>query len=426
MLSVQVWRSTSSEMIGFEKKVLENGLKVIVHEDRQTPLVAMNVVYNAGSKYENEGLTGIAHLMEHLMFAGSMNIPDYDTPLQMAGGDNNAYTNNDVADFYLTIPAENIETALWLESDRMIKPKVTRRSLEIQKKVVSEEFSQRYLNQPYGDAMHLLRKEAYIVHPYRWPAIGMELSHIDRIELNDISDFIRRHYTPSNAILTLAGNIETPMAFDLVDKWFGDINGLPGNKNPVMPEPVQQKARRISVERDVPSCMIYKAWHACARNEDDFRVLDLMTDILSGGESGRLYEILVREKKIFSEINAYLTGDLEPGLIVCYGKVMDGIVLEKAEEELQAVIRRLTVNEPRENEMEKVKNRFESTTRMSNISVLSKVLNLSGYELAGDANLINRETERYFEITSGQVLKTAREYLMDENCTTLLYRSANR
>ena len=410
-------------MIKFKKFSAVNGLRVIVHQDITTPMVAMNTLYSAGSRFEHPDRTGLAHLLEHLMFSGSLNIPDFDSPLQLAGGENNAYTNNDIADFYNYIPSGNIETAFWLESDRMLSPGFSETSLDVQKKVVIEEYKQRYLNQPYGDVMLLLRPVAYEIHPYRWPTIGMDISHLEKITLDDVKAFFMSRYSPDNAILSLAGNIDPDDAIELVNKWFGDIpmRSIPA---PVLPaEPEQKSKRIISVERNVPSDLLYKAWHVCGRSDDDFRILDLMTDILSGGESGRLHEILVREKKLFSEVNAYLSGDIEPGLLLFYGKPMAGVDIYKAEAEADIVINRLRNELPAEREMEKVKNRFESTTLMSNLSVLDKAVNLCNFELLGDAGLINSQVDSFRNVTPSQVTQAARKYLSEDNCTTLYYRS---
>jgi zinc protease len=410
-------------VIKFEKFSAANGLRVIIHEDRTTPMVAMNILYNAGSKFEHPDRTGLAHLMEHLMFSGSLNIPDFDSPLQLAGGENNAYTNNDIADFYNYIPSGNLETAFWLESDRMLSPDFSETSLGIQKKVVIEEYKQRYLNQPYGDVMLLLRPVAYEKHPYRWPTIGMDISHLEKIELDDVKDFFSSRYSPHNAILSLAGNIDTARAIELVNKWFGEIPKRNLTSPQLPAEPVQKSKKIITAERNVPSDLLYKAWHVCRRSDDDFRVLDLLTDILAGGESGRLHEILVREKKLFSEVNAYLSGDIDPGLLCFYGKTMAGVDIYQAEKEVNTIFDRLKNSLPDKTEMEKVRNRFESTTLMSNLSVLDKAVNLCNFELLGDAELINSQVDSFCKITPSQVTEAAGKYFEEDHCTTLYYRS---
>jgi len=411
-------------MINFIRFRLENGLRVIIHEDRSTPLVAMNLLYDVGSKDEDPAMTGLAHMFEHLMYCGSANIPEYDLPLQLAGGENNAFTNNDITNYYLTLPSENIETGFWLESDRMLAPDFTQNKLDIQKSVVIEEFKQRYLNQPYGDVMLLLRPLAYSVHPYRWPTIGMEVSHLENVSLDDVRNFFSSRYTPGNAILTLAGNINTDKAHDLATKWFGSIPGRAAAERRLPSEPAQKGERNLKVEREVPADALYKAWHMGKRISDDFYTLDLLTDLLAGGESGRLYNKLVREKNLFSEINAYITSDIDPGLVILSGKLMKGTDIKDAEKAVNEVIDELKDSSLTERELEKVKNKFESSTVLSNTSILNKAMSLSVYELLGDIHLVNRETERFRAVSKEMVREAAVSYLNPENCTTIFYLSA--
>jgi len=410
-------------MIEFKRYVLDNGLKILVHEDYSTPLVAMNIIYNVGSRDENPEMTGIAHLFEHLMFGGSLNIPDFDTPLQMAGAENNAFTNNDITNYYLTIPANNLETGFWLESDRMLSLNFSEEVLNIQKKVVIEEFKLRYLNQPYGDIMILLRPLAYKIHPYLWPAIGKSISHIERVTMTYVRDFFFSHYAPNNAILSVSGYVKHEEVYRLAEKWFGPIGKreLAVRRLPV--EPVQSEERIIEVVRDVPSDVLYKAWHMCARDDKDFITLDLLTDLLAGGESGRLYSSLVREKKLFSDINAYLTGELDPGLLIINGKLMDGISFGAAEEAVAEAIEDLIKVPVPDEEMQKVKNKYESSMVFSNTSVLNKAMNLGFYELLGDANSINNEVKLYNGVVPEMVMDAATNYMKPANCSSLLYKS---
>ena len=410
-------------MIDFKRYSLNNGLKVLVHEDNSTPLVAMNIIYDVGSRDEDPDLTGMAHLFEHLMFGGSQNIPDFDTPLQMAGADNNAFTNNDFTNYYLTIPANNLETGFWLESDRMLGLSFSEEVLNIQKKVVIEEYKQRYLNQPYGDIMLILRPLAYKVHPYLWPAIGKNISHIERVTMTNVKDFFFSHYAPNNAILSVSGNIKHKEVLRLADKWFGPVNWREIALRRLAQEPVQKEKRLIEVERDVPSDVLYLTWHICARKEKDFNTLDLLTDILSGGESGRLYSSLVRDKKLFSDINAYLTGDYDPGLLIIYGKLMNGISFKSAEEAVIEVIEDIKKVAVPDAEMNKVKNKFESSMVFSNTCVLNKAMTLGFYELLGDANALNHEVEIYNSVNPEMVMETATNYLKPDNCVSLQYKS---
>ena len=410
-------------MIDFKRYTLDNGLKILVHEDHSTPLAAMNIVYNVGSRDEDPEMTGMAHLFEHLMFGGSQNIPDFDTPLQMVGAENNAFTNNDITNYYLTIPANNLETGFWLESDRMLSLNFSEEVLNIQKKVVIEEFKQRYLNQPYGDIMLILRPLVYKVHPYRWSTIGKDISHIERVTMSHVKDFFFSHYAPNNAILSVSGNIRHKEVLRLANKWFGPIDKreIPLRKLPA--EPVQNEKRVIEVDRDVPSDVLYKAWHVCPRMEKDFITLDLLTDLMAGGESGRLYSSLVRDKKLFSDINAYLSGEHDPGLLVINGKLMDGISFEVAEEAITEVIEDLKRVPALASEMEKVRNKFESSVVFSLTNVLNKAMSLGFYELLGDANAINNEVKEYNEVVPDMVMQATTKYIKPANSNLLLYKS---
>jgi predicted Zn-dependent peptidase len=413
-------------MINYKKFILENGLRVLVHEDKSTPLVAINILYDVGSRDEDQTMTGLAHLFEHLMFGGSLNIPDYDTPLQLVGGENNAFTSNDITNYYLTVPSENIETGFWLESDRMLRLDFSQKNLETQRNVVIEEFNQRYINQPYGDATLKLRPLAYKVHPYRWPTIGMEVAHIKGVDLEQVKNFFFSHYAPNNAILALTGNIEYDRAFKLTRKWFGPIEKRAIRSRNLPVEPQQTEARIITIERDVPSTALYKVWHVGPRNGKDFYTLDLITDLLAGGESGRLYTKLVREKKLFSEINAYLTADIDPGLIIVQGKLMKGIDIQHADESVNEVITDLQTGEITTGEMEKVKNKFESSTVFSNTSILNKAANLSFCELLGNPALINNEVDLYRNVSQGMVIEALEKYFIPTNCSTINYMSTRQ
>jgi predicted Zn-dependent peptidase len=413
-------------MINYKKFILENGLRVLVHEDKSTPLVAINILYDVGSRDEDQTMTGLAHLFEHLMFGGSLNIPEYDTPLQLVGGENNAFTSNDITNYYLTVPSENIETGFWLESDRMLQLDFSQKNLETQRNVVIEEFNQRYFNQPYGDAILKLRSLAYKVHPYRWPTIGMDMAHIKSVDLEQVKSFFFSHYAPNNAILALTGNIEYGRAFKLTRKWFGSIEKRAIRSRNLPVEPQQTEARIITIERDVPSTALYKVWHVGPRNSKDFYTLDLITDLLAGGESGRLYTKLVREKKLFSEINAYLTADIDPGLIIVQGKLMKGIDIQHADESVNEVITNLQREEVTKGEMEKVKNKFESSTVFSNTSILNKAANLSFFELLGNPALINNEVDLFRNVSNRMVIEALEKYFIPTNCSTINYMSTRQ
>jgi len=408
-------------MIDFRTYKLENGLRLIVHEDRSTPLIAMNLLYDAGSRDEDPSKTGMAHLLEHLMFCGTENIPESDLPLQLAGGENNAFTNNDITNYYITLPAANVETAFWLESDRMQAPGFSDSKLEVQKSVVIEEFRQRYLNQPYGDAMLLLRPLAYKSHPYRWPTIGVEPEHILGITLEDVRHFFDRHYNPGKAILTLTGNITPDRAYELSQKWFGPIQAGKDHVRKLPAEPEQTGERRLNIERNVPADALYKAWHMGPRSGSDFHTMDVITDLLAGGESGRLYNRVVRDLNLFSEINAYITSDIDPGLVVVTGKIMKGVDIDKAEQAVDQVILELIDSGIPDNELEKVKNRYESSSVLSNTSILNKAMNLSVFELLGSVSSINTEVEAYRAVSKLMISEAANMYLKPANCSTLWY-----
>ncbi len=410
-------------MISFNKTTLSNGLTVIVHEDQSTPLATVNILYKVGARDEDPAKTGFAHLFEHLMFGGSINIPDYDSPLQVAGGDNNAFTNNDITNYYLTLPAQNLETAFWLESDRMLNLAFSKKSLEVQRQVVIEEFKQRYFNQPYGDVWLLLRPLAYKVHPYQWATIGKEISHIEKATLDEVKAFFNSYYCPDNAIMVVAGNVKTEDVYKSAEKWFGEIrrNVKPERSYPA--EPKQSERRELTVERDVPYDSIYKAYHCCSRLEKEFYALDLLTDILSRGKSSRLYHELVKKKKLFSEINAYTTADFDKGLVVVEGKLVKGVSVKDAEHAIDIELEKAGKELVNADEIEKVKNKVESTMVFSEIDLSGRALNLAVAEYMGDVDLVNTEIKFYRSVTAEDIRKQASEIFRDTNCSVLYYLS---
>ncbi|MBN1338990.1 MAG: insulinase family protein [Bacteroidales bacterium] len=410
-------------MIDFERFTLENGLKVIVHQDKTTPIAAINILYNVGSRDEDPEKTGFAHLFEHLMFGGSVNIPKYDTPLENAGGENNAFTNNDITSFYLTIPASNIELAFWLESDRMLGLAFNKKSLQVQKNVVTEEFRQVYLNQPYGDAWLLLRPMAYQVHPYRWNTIGKDISHIEKATMEDVILFYNRFYNPNNAILTVAGDFHPAEIKQLAERWFGHIPAGKKIYRELPTEPEQNEHRELSIHRDVPLDTLYKAYHMCNRMATDYYATDLLSDILSNGDSSRLYQNLVKGKRVFSEINAYITGDMDEGLFVITGKPVAGIDLKIAESALQEEIYKITSEPVNDKELQKVKNKIESSFEFSQMNVLNKAMNLAFFEHLGDAGWLNLEVGKYNSVTAQKIIEVACSILRQSNCSTLYYKS---
>lgn len=408
-------------MIEFDRFTLKNGLKVIVHQDKSTPMACVNILYDVGARDEDENKTGFAHLFEHLMFGGSINIPNYDEPLQLVGGENNAFTTNDITNYYCTVPSENLETAFWLESDRMLSLAFTDKSLEVQRSVVIEEFKQRYLNQPYGDVWLLLRPLAFKNHPYKWATIGKEISHIETAVMDDVKGFFKKHYHPANAIMVVAGDVELKHVKELAEKWFEPIDAQPKTKRNLLLEVKQTQSRELTVHKDVPANAIYKTYHMCSRLDDNYYATDVLSDILSRGNSSRLYISLVKNKQLFSEINAYVSGDFDPGLFVVSGKLNDGIDVKVAESAIVEELEKLKNGSISDDELQKCKNKVESSITFSETDVLTKATNLAISELLGDANEINNEIEKYNKVTKDQLKAVANGIFQNSNCSTLYY-----
>ena len=411
-------------MIAFEKFTLNNGLRVVVHEDDSTPMVAVNVLYNVGARDESPEKTGFAHLFEHLMFSGSENIPDFDEPIQLAGGENNAFTNNDITNFYDLLPAENIETAFWLESDRMKMLKFDQKNLEIQQKVVIEEFKETCLNEPYGDAWHFLADMAYKIHPYRWPTIGKIPKHVEDATLEEVKEFFFNYYRPNNAILVVAGKTTVAQVKTLAQKWFADI---PSGKRPtrkIEVEPPQRKIQKQINPAKVPSDALYLAFHCPARVDKDYYAADLTSDILCNGSSSRLYRKLYKEQRLFNSIDAFITGNIDPGLLIIEGRPMPGVSLEKAEAAIWKELALLKKEGPAELELQKYKNKIESLLIFSESNILNKAINLAYFELLGDADLINTEKAAYLEVTREDIIRLSNKIFTEENCSELYYKAA--
>jgi zinc protease len=408
-------------MIHFEKFTLNNGLKVIVHEDNATPMAVVNIMYNVGARDENPEQTGFAHLFEHLMFGGSVNIEDYDEPLQMAGGDNNAYTTNDLTNYHIQLPSQNLETAFWLESDRMLSLAFSEKSLEVQRKVVTEEFKEHYINKPYGDVWEKLRNLAFTTHPYKWQTIGKALAHIENAQLQDVKDFFTKYYTPVNAIMVVAGNVTVAQVKTLAEKWFGDIpSGTPYHRN-LPQEPKQTSPRRLEVKADVPVNAFYKVWHMPERMDPAYHAIDLLTDILGGGASSRLHQALVKEQQLFTNIDCYHFGHTDAGLAVISGRLVNGVTFEVAEAAVELILDKVRTQKIDEKELEKVKNKTESLMAFEDMSVMSRANSLAYYELLGDADLMNQELEKYAAVTTNDLLQQAQTIFTNENSNTLYY-----
>ena len=410
-------------MIQVNRYTLANGLRIVHNEDDSTQMVALNLLYDVGARDEDPSHTGFAHLFEHLMFGCSLHIPDYDTPVQNAGGENNAWTNNDITNYYITLPHQNVETGFWLESDRMLSLDFSPKSLEVQRQVVIEEFKQRNLNQPYGDASHLLRELAYESHPYRWPTIGKEIAHIAQATLEEVKDFFYRFYAPNNAILAVTGHISFEETIRLAEKWFGPIPARNISPRQLPAEKPQTAVRRKTVERKVPVDAIYMAFHMSNRMHPDYYVYDMITDILSNGRSSRFIQSLVQEQKLFTSIDAYISGSLDEGLLHVTGKPVEGVSLEQAEEAIWKELEKMKTVPVSEQELEKVKNRYESEQIFNNINYLNVATNLAFFELTGKAEDINEEVGKYRAVTAEQIQATSARCFVPENCSILYYKA---
>jgi len=412
-------------VINYTRFVLPNGLRVLVHEDDTTPMVAVNVLYNVGARDEMPDKTGFAHLFEHLMFGGSAHVPDFDDPIQNAGGENNAFTNNDITNFYDIIPAENIETALWLESDRMLSLNFDPNVLDVQRKVVVEEFKETCLNQPYGDVWHHLAEMAYHVHPYRWPTIGKVPKHVEDATMDDVKSFYGNFYAPNNAILTITGKIKPERACQLVEKWFGDIPAAAVPERHLPVEPPQKQLQQRILHANVPVDAIYLAFHSAARLDPDYYITDLISDILSNGPSSRLYRRLLKERRLVTAIDCYITGNIDPGLFIIDARPANGYSLQQVEEAIWVELEEIKANRIPDRELEKVKNKMESSILFSEANILNQALNLAVFELLGDPDQINREVELYSRITAADVQRVATTMLCRENCSVLYYKANN-
>lgn len=408
-------------MVDFNRFTLANGLRVLVHEDNTTPMAVLNILYDVGARDEESDKTGFAHLFEHLMFGGSVNIPSYDEPLQRVGGENNAFTSNDITNYYITLPAVNLETAFWLESDRMLSLAFSEKSLETQRNVVCEEFKQRYLNQPYGDVWLKLRPLAYKTHPYQWATIGQDLKQIEDARMEDVKAFFKKHYNPQNAIMVVGGNVKTEEIKVLAEKWFEPIPAGEKYHRNLPKEPVQTEGRRETVNAEVPLNAIYMAFKMPARLDAEYQVYDLMADVLSQGQSSRLYNSLLKEQQLFSDIHAYITSSIDEGLFIIEGKLVQGVPVGTAEQAIWTELKKLIHQEVSDHELTKVKNKSESIMVFAEMSLLDKAMNLAYYELLGDAAGLNTEIDKYLSVTPERIMEAAAATFVHEQCSTLYY-----
>jgi predicted Zn-dependent peptidase len=412
-------------MINFEQFELANGLKVIVHEDTSTTMAAVNILYQVGSRDESPEHTGFAHLFEHFMFEGSKNIPEFDVPLQNAGGENNAFTSNDITNYYDILPANNLETAFWLESDRMLSLAFEEESLSTQKNVVMEEFKEHYINQPYGDVWHKMSALAYKVHPYQWPVIGKELSHIEQVQMDQAKKFFFKYYRPNNAVLVVAGHVKLEDVKHLAEKWFGSIESGEKITRQIAQEPLQNEARVLDVKADVPVNAIYKGYKMCARQDSAFYATDLLRDILSTGDSSRLYQTLVKEQRLFSSISAYISETIDAGLFVIEGRLSKDVTMETASEAIEQALHETVENAISEEELTKVKNKIEAFMTFGETNILNRAMNLAYFEMLGNANLVNYEIDKYKAVTAAQMKEVAATLFKKENSNTIRYYAAS-
>lgn len=410
-------------MITFSSFTLDNGLRVLVHEDPSVDIAVMNILYNVGSRDEHPDKTGFAHLFEHLMFGGSKNIPNYDEPLQRVGGENNAFTNTDITNYYLTLPAANLETGFWLESDRMLSLSFDPAVLDVQRNVVVEEFRQRYLNQPYGDVSLKLRPLAYKVHPYQWATIGKEIGHIEQATLQDVRDFFHKHYVPANAVMVVAGKVTMNQVKELSDKWFASIPSIKVLEKKLPAEPKQLEKRELKLEAKVPAHALYKAFHMPGRFHPDYYAVDLLADIVGRGESSRLFSRLVKKKEIFTSLSSGGMGSLDPGLLVVSGRLKEGVTFGDAEKEVDEVVQTVVDDFVSDEELEKVKHQAESALEFGEVEVMNRAMNLAFATLSGDPQLVNRETELIQSVTREDIRRVAAEILRNENASILYYQS---
>jgi zinc protease len=410
-------------MIDYQHFTLDNGLKVYVQEDPSVGVAVFNLMYNVGSRDEGPTKTGFAHLFEHLMFGGSMNIPDYDKPLQRVGASNNAFTSPDMTNYYVALPANNIETAFWLESDRMLSLNFDPKVLEVQRKVVIEEFNQRYLNQPYGDVWLHLRPLAYKKHPYRWATIGKEISHIEQAKMDDVKEIFFKFYRPNNAVLSIVGNVKVEHIKKLAQKWFGDIpmGNVPTRQLPK--EDKQTSARFLEIEKNVPLDVLYKAYPMCNRMNQTYYQTDLLSDVLGRGHSSRLYQKLVKEKNIFTSVGAFITGSFDEGLLLFSGKPQKGVSLEEADAAISGVVEEFKKEGVGTKELERVKNQAESSLVYDKIQLLNRAIDLCSKSILGNVALVNEESERVQAVTGSQIQEMAKKILSSESSNTLYYKA---
>lgn len=414
-------------MIDYRKYILSNGLTVLTHEAWDTPLATVNVLYNVGARDEDPHRTGFAHLFEHLMFGGTERVPDFDAVVSSLGGDNNAFTNNDYTNYYITIPVEGLSTALMLEADRMASLALNAKALEVQQRVVTEEYNQRYMNQPYGDMWLNMRPLCYKRHPYRWATIGADIRHVSEATLEDVQAFHERYYRADNAILTVAAPMRHEEMIAAVEKEWGAgcvsagcRRSMASERN-YLQEEEQKEARRLVIRREVPSRAVYLAWPMCDHWGRDFRACDLVSDVLCTGSSSRIYNNVVRPGQLVSEADAYISGEAGPGLMVLSAKILPDVDVDEVADALRQEAYLLSEKGLTKNELEKVQNRYESTFVYSQYKAADRAMALCHYTWLGDTELVNREPEEYRKVTAEDVQRAASAVFRPEHENMLVY-----
>ncbi len=410
-------------MFDYQRFFLDNGLEVLVHEDSSSKIAVFNLLYKVGSRFEQPGKTGLAHFFEHLMFGSSAHVPEFDRELERVGGSCNAFTSPDITNYYMTLPSSNLETAFWLESDRMGHLSLTEKTIETQRKVVLEEYKQRYLTPPYGDVWHHLRKLAYTTHPYRWPTIGENLGDIEGYTRDMIWEFYQEHYHPGNAILVVAGDVTQKEVARLAQKWFGPIPSRSRKFSQIASEPTQAEKRNLTIQAKVPTDALYKAYKMPAKGTEGYLEADLLSDLLGGGKSSPLEQQLVKNGKIFASVGAYITGSVDPGLLVFSGKMEQGVGAMEAEAALDALLKEFTQKEISDSSLQKIKNQSEAMKTFESIQLLNRAMNLAYYAHLGDPALYWQEFEQKASCEAVQLSSWAKRLLQEDQASVLYYQS---
>ena len=407
-------------MIEIVEHKLPNGLKVVFNRNRSSQLAVVNMAYTVGARNEQPGKTGLAHFLEHLMFTGTFDVPSFDELLQSAGGESNAWTNNDLTNFYDVLPVNNLEVAIALEADRMCGLRLDDKSFESQKSVVVEEFKQRCLNVPYGNQEHLLRDLAYKVHPYRWPTIGQTVDDVQGITKDDVKYYYNNYYVPSGAVLSIVADADADEVLSMVERQFGDIEKTGTDKRPYSPEPEQQESRRLVTRQNVPYRRIVRAYHMGDRLCADYAECDILSDVLSNGRSSRLYRNVLAKGDLVSAIDASITANHDAGILKIQASLLPGVDFDKVEAAIDSEIEQM-LDDVTIDEIKKCINKYESNALFSNLTIEERASNMAQCCILGDVNMINTEIDKYQAVTCRSFVESAQKLLRTSNCSTLYY-----